>query len=319
MDPAHGVLHGSFDRSLTPALTVASGDSIRFSTLDGDWLTGPDHSAERRPHDVSPLRRPIVDDGHALCGPVAIEGAEPGSVLEVRIEEVVTGAWGWSRVGGRDVDHDLRLGVCDGDQLYLHWQLDHHQGIATSDLGHEVRMRPFMGVRGMPADIPGPQSTHPPRRTGGNIDCKELIAGTSLFLPVEVAGGLFSIGDGHAAQGDGEVGSTAIECPMDVARVTLLLRDDLEIDMPVARTASEWLTFGFSEDMKTAVYQALNGMVGLVRQLFGVGRKEALAMCSPVVDVRMTQIVNGVCGAHAALPHGAVTVVRSGAPRHMTR
>jgi acetamidase/formamidase len=307
--PGPGVLHGSFDRDRRPALVVASGDSIRFSTLDGDWLTGPDHSPDRRPGDVSSLRQPVVDDGHALCGPVAVEGAEPGTVLEVRVDHVLPGAWGWSRVGGRDVEHDRLLGVSAGEVLYLHWTLDHDTGVATSDLGHRVRMRPFMGVLGMPADVPGLQSTHPPRRTGGNVDCKELVAGTTLYLPVEVPGGLFSIGDGHAAQGDGEVGSTAIECPVDEVDVTLTVRHDLTIDTPIARTAREWLAFGFSPDLKLAVYQALGGMVDLVASLLEVERKEALAICSPVVDVRITQIVNGVRGAHAALPHEAVDLL----------
>lgn len=300
-------LHGSFDRDQEAALVVASGDSVRLSTLDGDWLTGPDHSPARLSGDTWPHRRPQRDGGHALCGPIAVQEAAPGSVLEVRIDEVIPATWGWSRVGGRNVEHDVLLGVDEGEELYLHWSLDRELGTARSDLGHVVEMRPFMGVLGMPADVPGLQSTHPPRRTGGNIDCKELTAGTSLFLPVEVAGGLLSIGDGHAAQGDGEVGSTAIECPMDVVDVTLTVHRDLELTTPIARTPTEWLVFGFSEDLKSATYSALNGMADLVQRLFRVGRKEALAMCSPAADLRITQIVNGVCGVHAALPHFSVT------------
>lgn len=306
LDYGVGHLHGSFDREQEPALVVSSGDSVRFSTLDGDWLVGPDHSPSRLSGETWPHRRPEFDDGHALCGPIVVKEAIPGSVLEIRVNEIVPGTWGWSRVGGRAVEHDVLLGVDQGEQLYLHWALDRDLGIATSDRGHTVRMQPFMGVMGMPMNVPGPQSTHPPRRTGGNIDCKELTAGTSLFLPVEVPGGLFSLGDGHAAQGDGEVGSTAIECPMEAVDVTFTVHHEMDITGPIARTPAEWLVFGFSEDLKSATYAALNGMLDLVQRLFQVDRKEALAMCSPVVDLRLTQIVNGVCGVHAALPHFSI-------------
>ena len=146
----------------------------------------------------------------------------------------------------------------------------------------------------------------PPRPTGGNIDCKELVAGSTLFLPIAVAGGLFSLGDGHAVQGDGEVAGPALECPMDEVRVTLALRPDLRLSMPRAHTPGGWITFGFDEDLNRATYAALNDMLDLMQELHDLDRREAVALASLVVDLRVTQVVNGVRGVHAVLPPGAL-------------
>lgn len=299
-------LHGSFSRDHPPVLTVRSGDTVEFSTLDGDWLLNLDPGPPVAHGDEWPGRRPAVDAGHALSGPVRVDGARPGSVLAVAIDEIRPAGWGWSRAGGRDVRHDRLLRVDDGGEHYLGWSLDREDGTATSHAGHRVATRPFMGVMGVAPAEPGIHSTHPPRVTGGNIDCKELVAGSTLFLPVAVDGALFSVGDGHAAQGDGEVGSTAIECPMESVVLTLTVVADLRLSAPRARTRTEWLTFGFAEDLEDATYMALREMTDLVGELYGYGRKEALNLCSQTVDLRVTQIVNGVRGVHAALPHHAI-------------
>jgi acetamidase/formamidase len=141
---------------------------------------------------------------------------------------------------------------------------------------------------------------------GGNIDCRELTAGTTLYLPIAVEGGLFSVGDGHAAQGDGEVSSTAIECPMVSSRLTLSLRDDLSLSTPIARTRNAWITFGFDADLDEATLIALGAMLDLLERERGVTRLQALALASVAVDFRVTQIVNGVRGVHAILRDDAV-------------
>jgi acetamidase/formamidase len=146
----------------------------------------------------------------------------------------------------------------------------------------------------------------PPRPTGGNIDCRELTAGSSLFLPIAVPGGLFSAGDGHAAQGDGEVAETAIECPVERADLTFLLHPALPIATPRARTAEGWLTLGFADDLDEAMFRALEAMLDLIGERYGMGRAEALAMASVAVDLRVTQVVNGTKGVHAFLRHGAI-------------
>src|SRR5262249_27990162 len=149
-------------------------------------------------------------------------------------------------------------------------------------------------------------STSPRRRHGGNLDCRELVAGSTLYLPVPVADALFSVGDGHAAQGDGEVGGTAIECPMQRVDLTFDLRDDLPLRAPVARTPAGWLTVGLGSTVDDATYAALEGMFDLLGRLYRVPLADAVALASVAVDLRVTQIVNQVVGVHAVLPTGAI-------------
>jgi acetamidase/formamidase len=170
-----------------------------------------------------------------------------------------------------------------------------------------VKLNPFMGVMGMPPDLPGIHPTSPPRFCGGNIDCKELLAGTSLHLPVSVPGALFSIGDGHAAQGDGEISGMAIECPMDRVEFRLILHPKLSLAAPRARLPNAWLTFGFDEDLDEATVMAVNGMLDLLMDRVSCSRKEALGLASVAVDLRITQIVNGVRGVHAVLADDAIS------------
>ena len=167
-------------------------------------------------------------------------------------------------------------------------------------LGREVDLAPFLGVIGMPPPVLGVHSTIPPRRWGGNIDCKELIAGATLFLPVPVDGALFSAGDGHAAQGDGEVCGTAIEAPV-MAQVTLDVRDDMALDWPIARTEGAWLTFGFDEGLDGAARIAVDSMIALMQRELDLGPGDALALASIGVDLRVTQLVKGLVGVHAVL------------------
>jgi acetamidase/formamidase len=272
-------LHGAFSRDLEPVLTVAPGDSVRFSAPSSGWRLGPDEEVERPD--------PAVDTGHALVGPIEVRGARAGQLLAVRVDEVTPGGWGETFDDtGRRIDWELRDGLG-------------HTG------GRTVRLAPFLGVLGMPPAEPGVHATRPPRRTGGNIDCKELLPGTTLYLPVEVDGALLSAGDGHGAQGDGEVSGWAIECPVE-AQLTLDVRDDLALAWPIARTPDAWLTFGFDEHLGHAAQIALDGMLDLMERERGIPRDEALALASVAVDLRVTQIVNLVAGVHAVLRDDAI-------------
>ena len=159
---------------------------------------------------------------------------------------------------------------------------------------------------GMPPPEPGVHSTQPPRAWGGNIDCKELVAGTKLYLPIPVDGARFSAGDGHARQADGEVSQLAIECPVERAELTLSVRDDLLLTTPIAWTPDAWITFGFDEDLDEAAAIATDAMLELMGREHGLERRDALALASLVVDLRVTQIVNRVKGVHAVLRHDAV-------------
>jgi len=267
-------LHGHFSRDLLPVLEIDPGDSVRFSTPNAGWEL---ESREK----FAPLD-PDLDAGHALAGPVVVRGARAGQTLAVRIDDVRPASWG--------------ITITQQDHVIV-WDLDGGIGRAN---GFEIELRPFLGVLGMPPPDPGIHPTFPPRRWGGNIDCKELVAGATLFLPIPVDGALFSAGDGHATQGDGEVCGTAIECPVE-AQVTLDLRDDLALEWPIARIEDAWLTFGFDEHLGIAARKAVDGMLDLMEREHGLARGDALALASLAVDLRVTQVVNGVLGVHAVL------------------
>ena len=297
-------LHGHFSRDLSPVLEIDPGDTVRFECLDAGWGLGP-HSGSAGGQETFPGRHPELDSGHALTGPVYVRGAEPGMTLAVQIDGLVVGGWGTTVAGGWTCEWNERLGVTDAGVFHT-WAFDESREWATNSLGFRVRLRPFLGVMGMPAHVPGIQSTIPPRATGGNIDCKELVVGSTLYLPVSVPGGLFSTGDGHGAQGDGEVSVTAIEVPM-TADLTFDLVENMPISAPLANTPGGWVTMGFDADLTQATVSALNSMLELMGRQFGVGRLDALALASVAVDMRITQMVNQVRGVHALLPHGALS------------
>lgn len=299
VEPDENTLHGFFSSDLKPVLTIDSDDTVIFKTIDAEWGLENFNVTLFDPK-VGPPPRQTANTkieglrGHALCGPVFIRGAEPGMTLAIHIEAIQPGKWGWT-VGGK---------TTDGEVLHL-WELDPVHLRGRNQHGHQVRLNPFMGVMGMPPAEAGQHSTQPPRLTGGNIDCKELVAGTILYLPIAVAGGLFSTGDGHAAQGDGEVSRTAIECPIDEARLTFHLHSDIHLTTPRAWTETCWLTFGFDENLNIAAQTALDAMLDLMVEKHEVTRADALALASIVVDLRITQVANKVFGVHAVLPHNA--------------
>src|SRR5688572_28068805 len=165
VEPTRDTLHGAFSRDRAPVLTVEPQDRVAFRTLDAGWATdGPEPSA---PKFEAP--GPERGDGHALCGQVAISGAEPGMMLEVQIGTIRPGPWGWSVAGGWDSPLNRRLGVVEGKRRH-HWSFDHERRLGRNQYGHTVALRPFMGVMGMPPDEPGLIPTLAPRPQGGNLD-----------------------------------------------------------------------------------------------------------------------------------------------------
>jgi acetamidase/formamidase len=308
ISPERATLHGHFSRDLPPCLKINSGDTVRFRTLEAGWSLAPRRSEERdEERAFFEPRDQEIDSGHALCGPVFIQDAEPGMTLEVRIDAVLPENWGYVYAGGWKTPLNDRLGVSQEGVIH-NWALDTDTMTARNQQGYTVRMRPFLGVMGMPENVPGRQSTTPPRRTGGNLDCKELVAGSSLFLPIAVPGGLFSAGDGHAAQGDGEVSGLAIECPMAQVDLTFFLHSNLSLTLPRAETPAGKLTLGFGETLDEAMGNALDAMLDWMGELYGLSRPDALALASVAVDLHVTQVVNGVQGVHALLPHDALLI-----------
>jgi acetamidase/formamidase len=292
IDSTPDTVHSFFSPELAPILTVAPGDRVRFSCLDAGF------GLENRPADGSP-RRELTPTrtgrfGHCLCGPIQIEGAQPGMELAVKVEAIRPGAWGWTLAHGLPPEGVLHL-----------WDIDADAGVARNQLGHQVRLKPFMGVMGITPAEPGQHSTVPPRAEGGNLDCKELGVGSTLYLPIAVEGANFSVGDGHAVQGDGEVSGMALECPMEV-ELSFHLEPGSGWRMPRARTTHSWLTFGVHPQLTVATQLALDGMLHLIERKFQVSRPDALAMASVAVDLRITQIVNQSVGVHAVLEDGAL-------------
>jgi acetamidase/formamidase len=284
-----------FDRDTPPVLTVDSGESIVVGSLDAAGylrrqVLGPTMFEDRR--------------GHCLTGPIEVRGAGPGMVLAVRLNSITPGDWGWTIAGSKDNPLMRRLGVAEGPVAALTWDID--DKTATNNLGHTVSTAPFLGVIGVPPVEPGQHSTTPPRPgSGGNIDCRDLVAGSTLYLPVTVPGAMLHLGDGHAAQGHGEVCGTAIECPM-TTDVTVTLLETAVVPAIHAETPEGRVTFGFDADLNQAMADALDAMLGWMQRLFDVDKPTALALASPVVDMRVTQVANHTWGVHAVLPYDAV-------------
>ncbi|MGB1252684.1 MAG: acetamidase/formamidase family protein [Candidatus Promineifilaceae bacterium] len=300
-------LHGAFSAEFPPALTVNSGDTVTFQTLDARWFIEPPIEEQIDPVLFEP-RDPVLDSGHALCGPIAVRGAKPGMMLEIVFNEIRPASWGWVYAGGGYPAHNPRLGV-DANKRILHrWELDVDKMIGRNQHGHQVALNPFMGVIGMPPAPTGIYRTTPPYLSGGNIDCKELVVGSRLFLPIMADGGLLSVGDGHAIQGDGEVNGVAIECPMAHGSMTLTLHEKALLTTPYAHTPAGWVTFGFNHDLNVATEFALSKMLDLMMQIHNLTRHDAYALASLVVDMRVTQIVNQVKGVHAIMSHDAFIV-----------
>jgi len=315
--PGSGTLRGYLTRDLPPILTIDSGDRVCYQTLDAAWGALEQDFPLTEAKEFSP-RDHTRDVHHALCGPVGVRGAEPGMTLEIRFERIRTGGWGWSAGPELPSQLDSRLGVPGGTsspdavirlpqgRRATFWKLDRERATATNPAGVRLKLRPFMGYVGATPNELGTISTFPPHSCGGNMDCKELVAGSRLFLPVALPGGLLWIGDGHAIQGDGEVAGPALACPMDPVEVEVHLHPELRLTMPRANTPAGWITFGFDSDLNEAAAQATEAMLNLMGDIYGLSAKEALALAGLVVDLRITQTVNGVKGVHAILPHDAV-------------
>jgi acetamidase/formamidase len=295
---------GFFDAGLKPVLKVKSGDRVTVDTVTGAPNVVP-KSGFHVPPELAEIHERVERSlpGHILTGPVAVEGAKPGHVLEVRILEVTLRQdWGYNVIRPlagtlQDDFHETRL---------IHIPLDAAQGIAHLPWGTELPLKPFFGVMGVaPPPAWGRISSIVPRAHGGNLDNKELVPGAVLYLPVFVDGALFSCGDGHGAQGDGEVCVTAIETALR-GTFELVLRDDLSLAYPRAETPSHYITMGMDPDLDQCVVIALRDMIRLICERTNLSREDAYTLCSLAADLRVTQTVNGSKGIHVMLAKSLV-------------
>lgn len=300
LDASPDTVHwGYFDATIPPVLRIESGDSVTISTVSGapEAMPGSGFAIPPALAAIHARHSPKLP-GHICTGPIAVAGARPGQVLEVRIKAIeLHYDWGFT------FSAPLKGALPDdfSETHLMHIPLDRERMRARLPWGLELPLRPFFGVMAVaPPRSWGSVSTLPPRRNGGNLDNKELVAGTTLYLPISIDDALFSVGDGHGAQGDGEVCVTAIETGL-VGTFELHLREDLSLAWPLAETPAHMITMAFDPDLDAAVVVALRTMLDLIVERTGLGRQEAYALCSLAADVRVTQVVNGSKGIHVML------------------
>lgn len=303
----HHILHSSaetvhwgfFDAALSPVLQVDSGDLVTIHCVSGE--------PEDMPNDPS-MVLPELRDIHARCergpgphiltGPVWVNGAKAGDVLEVKIGAVeLRQDWGWNLI-------DPELGtlpeICP-EIPHLHIPLYPDRMAAELPWGSRLPLSPFFGVIGVaPPAARGRVSSTPPAEHGGNLDNRELKTGATLFLPVWNDGALFSTGDGHATQGDGEVCLTAIEAALK-GTFQLIVRKDLSLRYPLAETEAHYITMGMHPDLDEAAKQALREMITLLGRVAGLSPEDAYRLCSMAAELRVTQLVDRNKGIHVML------------------
>jgi acetamidase/formamidase len=304
------VAWGYYDAAAKPVLRVASGDIIDVDTL---LTSTPDRleGAGVPPDQVQASLRAIVDQvkdkgpgGHILTGPVHVEGAEPGDALEVRILSIdLPIAYGYNGCSGFLPDN------CDPDRAKRTRiiPLDRKRMTAAFAPGITIPLAPFFGSMGVaPPPAAGRLSSNPPGTHAGNLDDKALVAGTSLFIPVHAPGALFEVGDGHAAQGDGEVDQTAIETSLR-GRLQLVVHKGMTLAWPRAETPTAYITMGTDEDLTIATRTAIQEMVDFLVAVKGLDRQTAYQLTSIAGDVAITELVDGKVGVHVVMPKRVFT------------
>jgi acetamidase/formamidase len=292
---------GFFDSTTPAVIRVASGAEVVIETVSGEPACLPTDPV----YEILPEHRPILEaiehgpGPHFLTGPVHVEGARPGDVLAVDILDVTLRQnWGFNLIipllGTIPEDFpDFILNILP---------IDKQAGTVQLPWGGKLKLSPFFGVMGVaPPTNWGRVTSIIPRTFGGNMDNKELVAGTTVFFPVFNEGALFSVGDGHGVQGDGEVCITAVETAL-TGRFRLSVRKDMQLTAPRAETPFHYITMGFDEDLDDAVKQALRDMIRWIGELRGLSKTDAYTLCSLAADLHVTQTVNTAKGVHCLLP-----------------
>ena len=299
------VAWGYYDASAPPVLRIKSGDTVEAQTLitsSPARLEGAGLPADQVEQSLRDITKEVTNKGpggHILTGPIYIETAEPGDVLEVRIKSIKLAVpYAYNGFGpGR--------GFLPEDFPYARMKiipLDEKKMIARFGEGIEIPLRPFFGSMGVaPPEVSGRINSGPPWMHAGNLDNKELVAGTTLYIPVHAKGALFEVGDGHAGQGNGEVDITALETSL-VGTFQLIVRKDMRLKWPRAETSTHFITMGLSEDLNEATKMAVREMIDFLMTEKKLSKDDAYMLTSVAADVNITQLVDGTKGVHAMIP-----------------
>ncbi|KAL1985648.1 hypothetical protein VTN96DRAFT_7515 [Rasamsonia emersonii] len=294
--------HLKWSKKEAPVLTVSSGDVVTFDTIDSS------NGQISKDSDVSALNAFKIELADPAFGPVYVRDAEPGDALKVEILALETGDWGWTAVvpgfgllADDFSEADIKI-----------WKFDPASGYAELKKGVRVPLRPFLGIMGVAPAADGEFSTIPPTDAGGNVDCRDLTVGSTLYLPVQVPGALFSCGDGHAAQGQGEVCGSAIETPMKATLRLTVCKNHPWVTSPHLQTPPEtppiypvvdkgrYATMGLDSDLLEATKKAVRHMIEWLVATKGLTRSEAYILASVAGDLKMAEVVD--------MPNHAVTM-----------
>jgi acetamidase/formamidase len=299
------VAYGYYWSDAKPALRIASGDIIDVDTLLTNSPAGLERAgvpAAKIQESLKAIVTEVTGDrrgpgGHILTGPVFVEGAEPGDVLEVKVLSIdLPIAYGYNGCSGF-----IRENCTPGRGSTI-IRMDRKRMIGEFAPGIEIPLKPFFGSMGFaPEPALGRVSSNPPSRHAGNLDNRELVAGSTLYIPVFVKGALFEVGDGHAAQGDGEVDQTAIETSLR-GRIQLTVRKDMKLTWPRAETATDYISMGTDEDLVKATKIAIQEMIDFLVAEKKLDRMSAYQLTSIAGNVAMTQLVDGKVGVHVKMP-----------------
>lgn len=274
--------HNRFSRAIPPTLTVPSGSIVEVHTkeaTDGQLTAASD---------VSAMATLDFDPIHPLTGPIFVEGAEPGDVLEVKLHSFEVGDWGWAAVvpGFGFLADDFP------DPYLKTFTLGPDAEFAQFTDRIRIPLAPFAGVMGVAPDTDSMLTTIPPRANGGNMDNRHLTAGTTVYFPVRVPGALFSIGDTHAAQGDGEVSGTAVEAPMRIVLELTVRKDMHTMAEPQYETDEYYAVTGFALTIDEAARKATRYMIAYLVDVHGLERVEAYVLCSFAADLKISETVD---------------------------
>jgi acetamidase/formamidase len=301
LNPTPQTVHwGHFNAAIPAVLKVASGDELVIDTFSGGMSEVADPTLFRPEHRLIVDTVPQILGPHILTGPVHVSGAEPGDTLEIRILDIeLTTDWGWNII--RPLKGALPEDFPNLSRRVI--PIDRQANVARLPWGVDIPLRPFFGIIGVaPPPAYGLVSSVEPREYGGNIDNKEFIPGTSLFLPVFVPGANLSVGDGHAVQGDGEVCLTALETCLKGRFQVIVHKQSL--NFPRAITPTHYIAMGMDVDLDDAAKQALRNMIKWLTEIKPWTAEEAYVFCSLACDLHVTQLVDGNKGIHAMVSRG---------------